>query len=242
MKKLLLIICLALGILFVGCGKKEETKKIYHVGTNAEYAPFEYLDNGKIVGFDIELMNEIAKKVGIEIQWDDMTFDGLIPALQSGKIDILIAAMTITEDRLKAVNFSKPYLDSPITFLTNDKNAISSMDDIKGKKYGAQLGSTQEILANSIEGATVVTYNTPAIAILDLKAGKLDGVLVDKSVAQNFVDSNSEIKIVGESAGDSKAIAFNKNFDPALLEKINAAIEELKKDGTIDKLIAKYKI
>lgn len=244
MKKLLLVMSLILSIVFVGCGQKEEKKvekKVYYVGTNAEYAPFEYLDNGKLAGFDIDLMNEVAKRAGIEIQWSDMSFDGIIPALNSGKIDISIAAFTITPERLKAVDFSVPYLDSPISFLTVD-NKITDMNDIKGKKYGVQLGTTQESVANEIENATVVTYGTPAIAVLDLKSGKLDGVLVDDSVADSFITANPGVTLVGKSEGDSKAIVFNKKFDKAVLQKINEVIEEMKKDGTIDALAKKHKI
>ncbi|MBP6062829.1 MAG: basic amino acid ABC transporter substrate-binding protein [Fusobacteriaceae bacterium] len=242
MKKLLLVICLVLSTVLIGCGKKAEEKKVYHVGTNAEYAPFEYLENGKIVGFDIELLETIAKKVGIEIQWDNMSFDGLIPALQSGKIDMAIAAMTVTEARMKTVNFSAPYQESPTTFLTTTESTFNDMKDIKGKKYGVQLGTTQEVIASGIENAEIVTYTSVAVAILDLKANKLDSVLVDKSVANNFIGANSGIKSIGDYQGESKAIAFNKNFDKELLEKINKVIEEMKKDGSLDALGKKYKI
>ncbi|MGL5655250.1 MAG: basic amino acid ABC transporter substrate-binding protein [Fusobacteriaceae bacterium] len=253
MKKLSLIICFALSMLFVGCGKKNEvpkdtnaekvaTKKVFYVGTNAEYAPFEYLENDKIVGFDIDLLEKIAEKVGFELKWSNTSFDGLIPALQSEKLDIVIAAMTVTEDRKKAINFSNPYQESPATFLTTVDSTFTDIKDAKGKKYGVQLGTTQEIIANTIENAEVVPYNSASIAVLDLKSKKVDCVLVDKSVADKFVKANPEIKIIGYLNGDSKAIAFRKTFDKDVIEKINKALEELKNDGTLAALEKKYNI
>jgi polar amino acid transport system substrate-binding protein len=215
--------------------------KEYIVGTNAEYPPFEYIENGKITGFDYELMEEVAKRADIQIKWLDTTFDGLVPALNTRRVDIVIAGMTDTPQRKKAVDFSTPYLVSPITFLTNEVNGIPSMQELEGKKYGVQLGTTQEEAANGIKGAKVVSYGSPAIAILDLKANKLDGVLVDRSVAHNYVANNSGIKILGELEGDSKAIAVTKG-DKVLLEKINKALESAQNDGFIDNLRAKYKL
>ncbi len=249
MKKLSSILFFALTILFIGCGEKNKIniekvpeKKVFHVGTNAEYAPFEYLENDKIVGFDIELLEKIAQKVGFELKWNNISFDGLIPALQSEKIDIVIAAMTVTEDRKKAINFSNPYQESPATFLTTVDSLFTDIKDAQGKKYGVQLGTTQEIIANSIENSEVIPYNSASLAVLDLKSKKIDCVLVDKSVAEKFVKANPEIKIIGSLNGDSKAIAFRKTFDKSIIESINKAIEDLIKDGTMAELEKKYNI
>lgn len=246
MKKIIITGILLMGIIIAGCEKNEKKsnvseEKIYKVGTSADYEPYEYRSKDKIVGFDIELMEAISKKVGFKFEIVDMTFDGLIPALQTGKIDILIAAMTVTEDRKKAVNFSTPYNSSAITFLTSN-NAIKDMNDLENKKYGVQLGTTQEEAARRIEGSNVVTYTTSVAAILDLKTKKIHGVVVDESVANKFIDSNPELTLIGSLPADEKALAVSKKFDEKVLNKINKAIVELIEDGTIHQLEKKYNL
>lgn len=241
MKKIIIMLVLVLGVL--GCGSKEEVEKekqVVVIGTNAEYPPFEYLDHGKIVGIDPDIIAEISKKTGIEFKWQNIAFDALIPSLQMGKLDMVIACMTITEERSKSVNFSTPYLASPISIIINKKHLrIADMEDLEGKKYGVQLGTTQEAKAQSITDSTVISYPQPAAAVLDLLSDKLDAVLVDESVGVNFVRNNSKLEIIGTFDGDHKAIAFSKD-NVELLDTINEALEELLNDGTIDNILINY--
>ena len=118
---------------------KAAAQKVYVVGTNAEYPPFEYVENGEIAGFDAEIIKEAAKRMGIEYKWLNTNFDGLIPALQTKKVDIVIAGMSVTPEREKAVNFSIPYLTSNVAIVTNSKNPIKDMNDLSGKSYGVEL-------------------------------------------------------------------------------------------------------
>ena len=138
MKKIFLM--LAVVFMFVACGGEKENK-VYVVGTNAEYPPFEYMEDGKIVGLDAEIIEEISKRIGMEYKWSNMNFDGLIPALQTKKVDVVIAGMSATPEREKAVSFSIPYLVSNATIITNKSNPIKDMNDLSGKSYGVELGT-----------------------------------------------------------------------------------------------------
>jgi len=243
MKKMMkLIITVIVGIFMVACGNTEGEKieKIY-VGTNAEFAPFEYLEDGKIVGFDIDLMAAISKEIGIEMEIKDMSFDGLLPALQSKKVDIIIAGMTATEERKKAVNFSEPYYKANQVIITaEDAKDIANFEGLKGKKVGVILGFTGDIIASEIDGVEVKKYNAGYASIMDLKAGKIDAVVLDGEPAKNFVKNNEGIKITS-AAGEKEeyAIAVSKEKEE-LLKDINTALTTLKENGTYDELLKKW--
>jgi len=216
--------------------------KEYVVGTNAEYPPFEYLEDGEIKGFDPELIQLLSEKVGFKYKWANMNFDGLIPAIQTNKIDIVIAGMSVTPERENAVLFSMPYLTSKTAFVTNKKNPIKGLDDLENKTYGAELGTTKEATARKIKGAEVVPFSNNTAALIALKNGRVDGIVMDESVAINYAESNPEdLLYVGAVDGEPKAIGFNK-ASTELKEKIDAAIQELIDDGTIEKLKEKYGI
>lgn len=233
--------CMAM---LVSCGEKSNQTslnldKVYSVGTNAEYPPFEYLEDGKVAGLDADIIELISKKTGIKYEWKNMNFDGLIPALQTKKIDVAIAGMSITPERAKAVNFSIPYLTSNVTFIANKNNPIKGEEDLKNKTYGAELGTTKEAVARKIEGATVVPFASNTAALVALKSGKIDGIVVDESVAKSFIEKNNELEIAATLDGEPKAIAFNKDSN-VLKETFDKALKELLEDGTIEKLKDKY--
>lgn len=242
MKKLLLFVVLV--IAFIACGKKEEkveavAEKVYIIGTNAEYPPFESLQNGKIIGLDADIIEAVAEKLDIKYEWLDTTFDGLIPALQAKKMDVVIAGMSITTEREKAVNFSIPYLTSKVAFVVNKEKPYQTLEELKGKKFGAELGTTKEAAARKIEGAEVTPFSSSTGALMALKSGKIDAIVLDESVALNFIETNPELMIGIILEGEPKAIAFNKD-DNELKEKFNEALQELLDNGTIQKLREKY--
>lgn len=240
MKKIFLL--LAVLFMFVACGEsKKEEKKVYVIGTNAEYPPFEYIENGEVAGLDAEIIKEIAKRLDIEYKWSDMNFDGLIPALQTKKVDAVIAGMSITPEREKAVNFSKPYLTSNVSIVTNKNNPIKDMDDLKNKKYGVELGTTKEAVARKIEGAEVIPFSSTTGALVALKSGKIDGMVLDESVSEKYIQNNPELMLVGVMNGEPKAIAFNKD-NTELPKEFTKVIEEMLADGTIEALKEKYGI
>lgn len=240
LKKLLVV--LSVVGMFVGCGgdkEKAPENKVYVVGTNAEYPPFEFIENGEVAGLDADIIKEAAKRMGIEYKWLNTNFDGLIPALQTKKVDLVIAGMSITPEREKAVNFSVPYLSSKVAIVTSKVNPIKDMNDLSGKKYGVELGTTKEASARKITGAEVIPFSSNTGALVALKSGKVNGMVLDESVAQKFIDKNPELVMVGTLEGEPKAVAFNKD-DTELAEKFSKVIEEMLNDGTIENLRKQY--
>lgn len=219
---------------------KDKSEKLY-VGTNAEFEPFEYRESGNIVGFDIELVNEIAKLINREIEIEDMAFDGLLPALQTKKIDLIIAGMTATEERKKNVNFSEPYYKSQQAMVVyNDENNIKTFDDLEGKEVGVILGYTGDLIVSEIPNVRIQRYNATSEAIMGLKSKKVQAVVLDYEPAKNYSAQNPELKLV-ETVSESEeyAIAVRKE-ETQLLEDINKALTTLKENGTYDTLLNKY--
>lgn len=243
MKKLLLVVLALIGTLLVGCGAKKEEAKIQkvYVGTNAEFAPFEFLEGDKAVGFDMDIINEIAKLQGFEVQVQNQAFDGLLPALQAKKIDLIIAGMTVTEERLKAVNFSDSYYTaSQVIILPEGNNDIKTFDDLKGKNVGVQMGTTGDTVISEKTEIKNTKYNNGSEAIMALLANKLDAVVIDNEPAKNFVSKNKGLKVVETGAvKEDYAIAIGKD-NKELLDKINAGLKTLKENGKYDELIAKW--
>lgn len=237
MKFLLAILVVAL---VFGCQKNEKGSKVY-VGTNAEFAPFEYREGKNIVGFDIDLIKEIGRISGFEIEFVDMQFDGLLPALESGKIDLIISGMTATEDRKKFVDFSSPYYSTKQAILVyQDEQKIQSFDDLVGRKVGVVLGFTGDILVSRIPNIQSQKFNAASEVILALKSKKIEAVVMDYETAKNYAKQNSELKLVQtDFASEEYAIAMRKENEE-LLGKINQAIKQIKENGFYDGLIAKY--
>lgn len=230
-----------IGIMVLSLSATALAKKRIYVGTNAEFPPFEYLENGKITGFDIELMNEIGKVLNADIKIQDMAFDGLLPALQLKKVDVVIAGMTATEERMKTVAFTQPYYTaSQVIIVKEGDNSIKSFEDLKGKRVGVMLGFTGDTVVSEIEGVKIERFNAAYAGIMALKADKADAVVLDSEPAKNYVKQNPGLKLAeADAAKEEYAIAIRKN-DKALLEKIEKALTEIKANGTYDKLIEKY--
>lgn len=240
MKKLFCTAILLLMGIFGNMSLAKENKTLY-VGTNAEFQPFEYLENGKIVGFDVELMEEIGKLIEKEIEWKNIAFDGLLPALQAKKLDVIIAGMTATEERKKFVNFSQTYYTSNQMILINKENpVVESFDKLSGYNVGVILGYTGDIAVSAIEGVKVQRYNGAAEAIMALKAKKVDAVVLDSEPAKNYAKQNNELGLINtDVAKEEYAIAVGKD-NKALADEIDKALKVLNENGTYNKLIQKY--
>ena len=238
MKKLVLLFMTFLSLISFG-----KVEKLY-VGTNAEFYPFEYLEDGKIVGFDAELIEAIGKKLNKEIVWKNMAFDGLLPALQSKKIDVIIAGMTATPERKKFVNFSDPYFVSNqmIIVNTDDKKSkdITSYETLPNHSVGVVLGYTGDVAVSKLENVDVQRFNGASEAIMSLKAKKVQAVVIDSEPAKNYVKNNEGLKLIStDIAKEEYSIAVSKE-NKKLAEDINLAYKELVNDGTFEKLITKY--
>lgn len=245
-----------MGLSLMACGaKKEEAKdqldlikekKKLVVGLSADYAPYEFIimENGvkKVVGFDIDLANEIAKDMGVELELQEMEFGAIIGAIPSDKIDLGISGLNPDPERREAVDFSDIYYEANHVTIVKKENVdkYTKPEDFNGKKVGAQLGSTQEKLANAnLAGAKLTTLSDVNQLVMELKSGKVDGLVVEGPVAKMIVKANPELAIgkveFKETEGGS-AVAFKKN-SPKLQEQINKTIKRLKESGDLEKFI-----
>ena len=234
------------GAIFAACTKggntdKEEAKETLVMATNAEFPPYEFHEGDKIVGIDAEVAQVIADKLGMELKIEDVAFDSIIPGVQAGKYDMGMAGMTVTEDRLKSVNFSTSYAKGVQSVIVPEDSDIASIDDLKGKKIGVQTSTTGDIYATGDYGEENITrYDNGAVAVQALLSGKVDCVIIDNEPAKSYVAANEGLKILDTAyTEEDYAICFNKE-DTELQEKVNGALEELIADGTLQKIVDKY--
>ncbi|QKF65157.1 transporter substrate-binding domain-containing protein [Campylobacter corcagiensis] len=215
------------------------------VATNAVYKPFEYKDGGKIVGFDIDLISEIAKRVGFEYEIKNVDFDNLSAELSNGSVDMAIAAIDITDDRKTRLDFSKPYFKNDSLLLKSSQNtAINSPADLAGKLVGVEEGTTlHEILPSVASGVTIQAFASNYEGFMSLRAGLVDAFFVDAVVAKEYIALNPNAVVEFfkvENPGEGMGIAFVKGKHTELISKINEAISTIVTDGTYEKLLEKY--
>ena len=236
MKKVILFLMLILSSLSFAA------KKLY-VGTNAEFAPYEYLENGKMVGFDIELMDAIGEELGYEIVWSNMSFDGLLPALQMKKIDAVIAGMSQTPERQKAVTFSMPYLlfsSDEHYVIVNEESSYVKKEELNGKKIGIQIGTMQEEFAKDLGGLPQL-YNSWTGALMDLQQNKIDAVIIADVSGEEYLKTMKGIKKIDvvEENFPGASIALRKG-ETELAEQINQAILKIDAEGKYLEILKKY--
>ncbi len=213
-------------------------------GTNAEFPPFEMREGDEVIGIDAEIAARIAEKLGVELVVEDMEFDPLISALESGKIDFIAAGFTVEPDREKQVLFTDTYFKAvQVVLVREDNEEIVEADDLQGKKIGVQNGTTGDFVAADIEGAEVARYNNAIEAVLDLKNGNIDAVIVDNLPAQVLAEQNPEVKILDIKLAEDEeyALAVRKG-DTELQQIINEVLKEMKESGEIEELVNKYSI
>lgn len=250
MKKIFNVVLVALiGLFLNACNdsKNKETNVSIElkVGTTPNYKPFNYKENSKLTGFDTDLVEEIAKKNGIKVVWVETNFDGLIPALKAGKIDMIASAMSATDERRQSVDFTKPYYISKNLYLKlKSNNLLQTKNDLEGKKIGVQLGTLQENTAKAIKNAQVQSNKDLNIAVLALKNNKIDAIVADQDTAKGFLAENPELVSFYQETdgGEGFSFAFDKNKQKDIIEIFNKGIDEAKTDGFYDTLIKKYEL
>lgn len=248
-KKCLTLIAASMAALTLlsGCGSdapKDSAKeqKTLIVGTEPTFPPFEFTDNDKDVGFDIDLTQAVCDKLGYKMEIKNLGFDALIPALKSGQIDLIAAGMDATDERKKQVDFTDVYFRGGYTIVVRKDNTdISGYDGISGKIVGAQVGSKAADFARE-HGATVKEFDTNSQGWMELEAGTCDAVSIDSAVAMYYLKqgADAKLKLVGDpitSRGVAMAISKDK---PELRDKVNNALKELKADGTYAELYKKW--
>lgn len=218
------------------------------VGSETVYPPFEYLNSetGKYVGFDIDLITALGKHAGFDVQIYSMGLDGLIPALMSDSIDMAVSALTITPERAKKVDFSKPYYQSGLSIMTHQDNAssIKSADDLQNKTLCVEIGSSGALYSQKIKGTTIRTFNSAAEAFLEINQKGCYAMVNDKPVNEFFLVQNAsrsmqltEVPLV--LSADNYGIAVKKG-NSALKQRIDDALDAVHADGTYQKIYQKW--
>ena len=232
------LIGIILGLVFLtGCSRNENQLILV---TEAGFAPYEYYENGKIVGVDIDIANEIANYIGKELVVKDIAFDSIINELNSGKADFAAAGMSITPERLQEVDFSIEYITSnQVVMVRKDSNI--TMNEIDGKKIAVQLGSVADSYATkNYKNSKIVRQKKYLTMVEDLKASKVDLIIMDNLPAQEIIKTNDGLKLLsGYLFSDSYGIAVKKgNTD--LLNSINTVLEKLQNEGKIEEYIINH--
>ena len=234
------VLAAAMAATFAGCSNGSASKTTLVMATNAEFPPYEYREGDSIVGIDVEIAQAIADDMGLELVIEDMAFESVIAAVQTGKADVALAGLTVNEDRLANVNFSDPYTTAAQVVIIKDTSDVVSPDDLMGKHVGVQIGTTGAIYAEDIENATVEQYSKGFEAVQALLQDKVDAVIIDREPAKVFVSQNEGLKILDEEFTiEDYAIAIAKDNDE-LLKKVNASLASLKDSGKLQEIIDKY--
>lgn len=257
------IVCLVLAVImmavcFAACGSNTNTLVM---ATNATFPPYEYKgDDGELAGIDIEIAGLIAEKLGMKLEIVDVDFGAIVAGVSSGKYDIGMAGLTVTEERLESVNFSTSYAHGVQSVIVTEDSPYTSFEEFyesfddegnpatvkEGIKVGVQQDTTGDIYASDEPAAwgfgedNVIRYKDGPTAVQALLSGKITAVIIDNNPAKSYVESNEGLKILeGSYADEDYAIAINKeNSD--LLEKVNNALAELKEEGKLDEIVNKY--
>lgn len=259
-KKLLLTIMLiaVLALVLTACGgeKNVEEQNTWEkvkaagkltAGLDDNYPPMGYRnEKNELIGFDIEMGKELGKRLGVEMEWIPTAWDGIVPSLKAKKFDVIISGMTLTEERMKEVDFAGPYIEAAQALVVkNDNQEVVTAADLKGKIVGTQNGSTglkvAEELNTKIGFAEIKGYSDYALVFQDLKIGRLDAVIADNYVASGYIKNMpGEFKFTGETfTKETNGIAVRKE-DKELFEAINTALEEMILDGTLGELAIEW--
>ncbi len=253
------------GLVLAACGKQEPAPapvqpvasapaaaapppmKIYAVGTDAAYAPFESQnEKGEIVGLTIDVVNAVAAKAGIQVKFVNTPWEGIFNALQQGDRDLLASSITITDERKQSMDFTAPYFDAHQLIAVKDNSKISTFDDLKKLKVGVQTGTTGDEAVTKLQGKNspnVKRFESTPLALKELEAGGVDAVVADNGVVINYVANNpgAKFKTVSDKAFQPEQYGFAvKKGNTELLEKLNKGLVDIKADGSYDQIYAKY--
>lgn len=215
------------------------------VGCNAEFPPFEFTDdNDNIVGYDIDIMNAVAKAGGFAVTIQNQAFDTLVEGLESGKLDAVISGMTITDARKEKIDFSEPYYNAAqVIVVLEDTKGFESIDDIKGKRIGVQLGTTGAGMAENVMGADsadLKQFRKYSEVFTDLRLGRIDAIVVDLPVAQSFLKKIPGLRISSPSMSEEQYGIAVKKGNNELMTQINAGLANIRASGEFDAITEKW--
>ena len=246
MKKIVavLLILLSATALFAA-GQQENDNKIV-IGSDCTWPPMEFITEDKeIVGFDIDMLYAMAEAGGFEIEVQNTAWDGIFAGLANGNYDAVCSSVTITEERQKTMDFTSPYINAgQVVIVAKDTNGVTTLADLKGKKVGAQIGTTGAIAVSEAGDITLKNYDELGLAVEDLANGNLDAVVGDSPIAADYVLGNdnykSKLKIVGEPFTDEFYGIAVKKGNAEVLDKLNSALEAVIASGKRDELVNKW--
>ncbi len=235
----------AAAMLATGAFSSANAADVIRVGTEATYAPFEFMDeNAKPQGYDIDIINAIGEAMGYEVEVVNMPFDGLIPALMTSQIDAVIAAMTITEERAKRVDFSDPYYKSGLSvlILEQNKDKYQTLESLKGQPLCAQIGTTGAMKAEELSPGNAKSFNTEPEAFMELKAGGCQGVVNDRPVNLYYLSSNASEGVIEMSemiTAEDYGIAVNKG-NTEMKQIIDEGLKKIRDNGKFAEIHKKW--
>ena len=237
---------MTMAMVLAGCGSSEKTAEVpktLRVGTEATYPPFEFAKEGsnEIQGFDVDIMNEVAKRIGTKVEWHNMGFDALIPGLKSKQLDAAIAGINVTPEREKAVAFSTPYYETASVVVHKEGDGITTTADLKGKVVAAQIGTTGADVARELVGDKAKDFNYVPDILNELKVGGASAAIIDKPIALYYMtlDKGQFAEFSAGTPSEPVAIAMNMD-NKVLVEKVNQALADMKADGTYNKIQEKW--
>lgn len=237
-KIIYILVIITLTVITTGCSKKDNELIL---ATEAGFAPYEYYQNGEIIGVDIDIANEIAKRLDKKLVVKDVSFDFLINEVKSGKADFAAAGISITEERQKEVDFTDEYTVSNQVVVIRKDSTLKKFAELKSKRIAAQLGTVADLyVSDNYKDATLVTHKKYLSAVEDVKSKKVDCLIMDELPAREIVKTNTELKIMDGILFQDKYGMIVKKGNNELKEKINKILKELSEDGTIEKLVIKH--
>ena len=216
------------------------------VATDATWPPMEYVDENKnLVGFDIDLINEVAKAANFQVEIKNTAWDGIFAGLAAGDYQVVASSVTITDERKQTMDFSDPYVNAgQVLVVRKDTTGVTTLADMVGKNVGAQIGTTGAIEIGKVNGVNLKTYDEVGLAFQDLVNGNIDGVVADSPIAANFALQNATykeaLKIVGQPFTDEYLGFAVKKGDTATLKLLNDGLAKVKSSGKLDELVAKW--
>lgn len=250
-RKSSLLLLLALMLILASCGTDSSSSvlddiketKVFKVGTDATFKPFQYKSNDEFKGFDIDLVNAIAKELGADkAEFVDTEFKGLIPGLQAGKFDMIASAMYITDERKETIDFSDTYFPGGLSIMVKEDNTeITSLDDLAGKNVAVQIGTKSvAFLEKNQPSANLVKVEKNTEMFLELETGKVDAVVTGLPAAKTYIKENGKMKVLEDTLTEEYYGFGLRKADTELRDAVNEALKTIQENGVYDEIVAKW--
>ena len=253
---MLLMIIAALTLALAGCGTKDNAssgssssedggdgKKVYKVGTEATFAPFESVDDsGKIVGIDVDILQAIADEMDFEVEWNNIGWEPVFQTIKNGETDIGASGITITEERKESFDFTEPYYESQLLIVVKEDSKIKSLDELKDKKVSVQINATGHMAAKKLQGeasTNIMAFESQPIAIQEMLNGNVDAAIGDNAVVYEYIKAHPDqkLKVIEDDAFEKEYYGFMvQKGNKELLDKLNEGLKKIKENGKLKEI------